>query len=62
MTKSLPMERMDALGVLGTMPTNLLSSEWFPMLHDPNEAICWRVRSNLRSGYWQQKLGSDPDA
>jgi hypothetical protein len=31
------------------------------MLHDPNEAIRWRVRSNLRRATGQQ-LGPDPAA
>jgi hypothetical protein len=31
------------------------------MLHDSSEAICWRVRSNLRRATGQ-KLGADPAA
>jgi len=61
MTNSLPMARMIALGVLGQMADKPAVERMVSMLHDPNEAICWRVRSNLRRATGQ-KLGSDPDA
>jgi len=61
MTNSLPMARMIALGVLGQMADKPAVERMVSMLHDPNEALRWRVRSNLRRATGQ-KLGSDPDA
>ena len=61
MTNSLPMARMMALGVLGRMSDRPAVERMVSMLHDPNEAIRWRVRSNLRRATGQ-KLGADPDA
>ena len=61
MTNSLPMAHMIALSMLGQMADKPAVERMVSMLHDPNEAICWRVRSNLRRATGQ-KLGSDPDA
>jgi HEAT repeat protein len=61
MTNSLPMARMMALGVLGRMSDKPAVDRMVSMLHDPNEAIRWRVRSNLRRATGQ-KLGADPTA
>jgi HEAT repeat protein len=61
MTNSLPMARMMALGVLGRMGDKVAVERMVSMLHDPNEAIRWRVRSNLRRATGQS-LGADPAA
>jgi hypothetical protein len=60
-TNSLPMARMMALGVLGRMGDKPAVERMVTMLHDSNEAIRWRVRSNLRQATGQ-KLGADPAA
>jgi hypothetical protein len=59
MTNSLPMARMIALGVLGQMGDNSAVERMVSMLHDPNEAIRWRARHNLRQ-VTGEKLGADP--
>jgi HEAT repeat protein len=61
MTNSLPMARMIALGVLGRMGDKPAVERMVSMLHDPNEAIRWRARSNLRHATGQS-LGADPAA
>jgi hypothetical protein len=60
-TNSLPIARMMALGVLGQIGNKPAVDRMVSMLHDPNEAIRWRVRSNLRHATGQQ-LGADPAA
>jgi HEAT repeat protein len=61
MNNSLPMARFLALGVLSQMTDKPAVDRIVSMLHDPNEAIRWRVRSTLRHLTGQQ-LGSDPAA
>jgi hypothetical protein len=61
MTNSLPLARMMALGVLGQMGDKPAVERMVSMLHDPNEAIRWRVRSNLRRATGE-RLGADPAA
>jgi len=61
MTNSLPMARMIALGSLARIGDKPAVERMVSMLHDPNEAIRWRVRSNLRQATGQ-KLGADPAA
>jgi HEAT repeat protein len=61
MTNSLPMARLMALGVLARMADKPAVGRIISMLHDPNEAIRWRVRSALRR-LTGQKLGADPAA
>lgn len=61
MTNSLPIARLMALGVLGRMADKPAVERIISMLHDPNEAVRWRVRSALRR-LTGQKLGADPAA
>jgi Uncharacterized protein conserved in bacteria (DUF2330)/HEAT repeats len=61
MTNSLPIARMIALGSLARIGDKAAVERMVSMLHDPNEAIRWRVRSDLRRATGQ-KLGADPDA
>ena len=61
MTNSLPMARFMALGMFGKMADKLAVDRIVSMLHDPNEAIRWRVRSTLRH-LTGQKLGANPMA
>jgi Uncharacterized protein conserved in bacteria len=61
MTNSLPMARFMALGTFGKMADKPAMDRIVSMLHDPNEAIRWRVRSTLRK-LTGQKLGADPMA
>ncbi len=61
MTNSLPMARFIALGVLTRMADKPAVERIISMLHDPNEGIRWRVRSDLRR-LTGQKLGADPAA
>jgi hypothetical protein len=50
-----------ALGSLARIGDKPAVERMVSMLHDPNEAIRWRVRSNLR-GASGQMLGADPAA
>jgi len=61
MTNSLPMARLMALGVLARMADKSAVDRIVSMLHDPHEAIRWRVRSALRR-LTAQQLGADPAA
>jgi HEAT repeat protein len=60
-TNSLPIARMMALGSLGRIGEKPAVERMVSMLHDSNEAIRWRVRSDLRK-ITGQKLGADPGA
>jgi HEAT repeat protein len=59
MTNSLPMARFMALGTLRKMADKPAVDRIVSMLHDPNEALRWRVRSTLRQ-LTGQKLGANP--
>jgi HEAT repeat protein len=61
MTNSMPWARLMALGVLARMADKPAVERIVSMLNDPNEAIRWRVRSDLRR-LTGQKLGADPAA
>jgi hypothetical protein len=61
LTNSLPQARMMGLGVLSRIGDTAAVDRIVSMLHDPNEAIRWRVRSDLRR-LTGQKLGADPAA
>jgi hypothetical protein len=57
-TNSLPMARLIALGVLTEMADKPAVERIISLLHDPNEAIRWQVRSALRR-LTGQKLGAN---
>lgn len=61
LTNSLPMARMMALGELSGMRDEPAIDRMIGMLHDPNQAIRWNVRSRLRQ-LTGQKLGPEPAA
>jgi hypothetical protein len=60
-TNPLPMARLLALGALRRIGDKPAVDLIISMLHDPNEANRWRVRSCLRQ-LTGQKLGADPAA
>ena len=61
LTNPLPMGRLMGLGELTRIGDKAAVDRIVSMLHDPNEAVRWRVRSSLRR-LFGQKLGADPAA
>ena len=61
LTNSLPQSRMFGLGALARSGDKAAIDRIVSMLRDPNEAVRWMVRSNLRR-ITGQKLGADPAA
>jgi HEAT repeat protein len=61
LTNSLPLARFMGIAALARMGDKAAIDHIVAMLRDPNEAIRWMVRSNLRR-LTGQKLGADPAA
>jgi hypothetical protein len=61
LTNSLPQSRILGLGALARSSDKAAIDRIVSMLRDPNEAVRWVVRSNLRR-ITGQKLGADPAA
>jgi HEAT repeat protein len=61
LTSPLPHARLMGLGALVRIGDKAAVERLVAMLRDPNEAIRWMVRSNLRR-FTGQKLGADPAA